>query len=92
MKTTTQYGTNTTENAGKKVDDAIETGRKYIDDVSSDYSKKFQEGFEVAKEKAQSATNEVNEWVQKRPLMALGIALGAGVVIGRIFANTTKKE
>ena len=93
MKNTQQLGSDIASNPAKKVDEAIDTGRKYIDELSTEYSKKFKDGFEVVKEKTQLASTEINAFVKQRPLVALGVALGAGLIIGRMFASTgTRRE
>lgn len=87
MKQSSQVNENTGSNIGKKVDEAIDTSKKYFDEVSNNYGQKLKEGCDVAKEKAQMAGTEINAWVQRKPLMALGVALGAGLLLGRAFSS-----
>jgi ElaB/YqjD/DUF883 family membrane-anchored ribosome-binding protein len=58
-----------------------------VSDIASNYSEKLRNGFQTVKERASTAGTDVNQWVQKRPLLAIGIALGSGVVIGRMLAS-----
>jgi len=93
MKNSNQHSTETSVgNAASKVDEAITSGTKFFEEASKEYGQKIKEGYDTAKEKAQVAGSEVNEFVKKKPIMALGIALGAGWLIGRVFTSATRKN
>ncbi len=82
----------TTENVSAKVDEALTHGVKFFEETSKEYGQKIKEGYDAAKDKAQIAGTEVNEFVKKKPMMALGIALGAGWLIGRVFTSASRKR
>lgn len=90
MKNSTNQ--NTTENTAAKVDEAITHGAKFFEETTKEYGQKIKEGFDTAKDKAQVASSEVNDFVKKKPMMALGIALSAGWLIGRVFTSANRKR
>lgn len=88
MKNSTTQSTS--DNTSQKIGSALESGRKFLDETAGEYGTKIKEGYDMAVEKAKIAGTEVNDFVQKRPLLALGVALGAGVIVGRLFARSGK--
>lgn len=84
MKQTTQT---TNEKPLEKTQQAVGNGRDFFNEAANEYSAKIKKSYDYALEKAQVASHEANEWVQKHPLMALGAALGTGLLVGRLFAS-----
>jgi ElaB/YqjD/DUF883 family membrane-anchored ribosome-binding protein len=76
----------TTENATDKIQSAVENGKNFFNENADEYTAKIKKSYDYAKDKAQVATKEANDWVQKHPMMALGAALGTGLLVGRLFA------
>ena len=91
----TEYKPSTLESTGNKTvaelsevgRDALNTGKGYLEDFTNQYGDKMQQGLNTAKGALKNTSGEVNAWVKKNPLASLGIALGAGLVIGKLFMS-----
>ena len=74
--------------AGK---DALNSSKNFVEGFAPDYSKKMQEGLNTVKEKLKASSSDVNTWVKANPLAAVGIAVGAGLLIGKLFISSKKE-
>ncbi len=68
--------------------DRLERGLQDVLDLARERSKVYAEG---AGEQLETAQKYVTERVQERPLAATAAALGVGVVIGMLFASSSRR-
>lgn len=81
----------TPESTIGKASEVIDQGARIFGESTKEYGQKIKEGYEVARDKAQFIGAEVNDFVQKRPLVSLGLAVGAGMLLGRAIKSSTRR-
>lgn len=91
MKNST-LNTDHATSVGEKISEGIDAGERFASNLADDTSEKLKQGYGMVKAKAQDLGDEVNGWVQKRPLLALGAALGTGLLVGRLLNRATHKR
>ena len=89
MKNTTRL---TAENLDNKAIHTLEVGKEEIENAAADVTQKVKNGISFAQHKVEDVTSFTNEWVRKRPLAAIGVALGAGMLLGRAFVSMKNKR
>jgi ElaB/YqjD/DUF883 family membrane-anchored ribosome-binding protein len=77
----------------EKGPEAVEAAEKSLGDLKTGFENRLsdmRDGIDDAHESFDDAVETGRTRIQERPLMAVGVALAAGVVIGLIFGRRTK--
>ncbi len=76
----------------KNSEDAISDGLDMLKDKAGEYEKSIRSSLEPIYNRGQDLTKDVGGWVKKNPVAAAGIALAAGVVIGKILLSRSHRD
>lgn len=76
----------------KNSEDAISDGLDMLKDKACEYEKSVRSSIEPIYNRGQDLTKDAGAWVKKNPVAAAGIALAAGVVIGKILLSRSNRD